>query len=155
MIMIDLAKSRVAVLGVALGIGLAGSPAFADRHDGHDGHDDSHWHGDIHSYHGHDYHQWHSGHWYHGDHYGHLGWWWLAGGMWYYYPVPVYPYPNPYAPSTVIVQSAPEPTAETEVPPAPQSWYYCQSARKYYPYVSECPEGWKAVPATPPGVPSQ
>jgi hypothetical protein len=76
--------------------------------------------------------------------------------MWYYYPAPVYP--DPYAPP-VIVQSAPdpepEPEPEAEVAPAPQSWYYCESARSYYPYVSECAEGWRAVPAIPPGVPSQ
>jgi len=29
-------------------------------------------------------------------------------------------------------------------------WYYCESSKTYYPYVSECKEGWKEVPATPP-----
>lgn len=35
-------------------------------------------------------------------------------------------------------------------PPASASWYYCDSARAYYPYVSECREAWRAVPANPP-----
>lgn len=32
-------------------------------------------------------------------------------------------------------------------PPQPQNryWYYCASARQYYPYVNYCPEGWQQV----------
>jgi len=30
------------------------------------------------------------------------------------------------------------------------TWYYCESSKTYYPYVSECKEGWREVPATPP-----
>jgi len=45
-----------------------------------------------------------------------------------------------------------EPSTQT----APQSeqassWYYCENAKGYYPYVRECPSGWQAVPQTPPG----
>jgi len=29
------------------------------------------------------------------------------------------------------------------------TWYYCNSAGTYYPYTEYCPEGWRAVPATP------
>ncbi|HQR54639.1 MAG TPA: hypothetical protein PLW72_01555 [Burkholderiaceae bacterium] len=36
---------------------------------------------------------------------------------------------------------------------AQQWWYWCASARGYYPYVGACPEGWQRVapqvPATP------
>lgn len=28
-------------------------------------------------------------------------------------------------------------------------WYFCESAGAYYPYVSYCAEGWRAVPANP------
>ena len=60
------------------------------------------------------------------------------------------------APSTVSVWAPPpEPTvyvererAATEAPPAPaaeQWWYWCASARGYYPYVGACPEGWQRV----------
>jgi hypothetical protein len=27
--------------------------------------------------------------------------------------------------------------------------YYCESARRYYPDVPQCPEAWRIVPATP------
>lgn len=35
-------------------------------------------------------------------------------------------------------------------PPQPASWYYCESARAYYPYVQQCPEGWLEVVPRPP-----
>jgi hypothetical protein len=50
---------------------------------------------------------------------------------------------------------APEaPPAQTSAPQpsASATWYYCESSKTYYPYVSQCPEGWRAVPATPPQV---
>ena len=31
-----------------------------------------------------------------------------------------------------------------------QDWYYCEQTRGYYPYVKECPGGWKRVPPAPP-----
>ena len=34
-------------------------------------------------------------------------------------------------------------------PPPVRMWYFCESARTYYPYVAYCPEGWRAVPASP------
>jgi hypothetical protein len=34
-------------------------------------------------------------------------------------------------------------------PPAPDKWYFCESANAYYPYVNSCKEGWRAVPAQP------
>jgi hypothetical protein len=30
------------------------------------------------------------------------------------------------------------------------TWYYCESSKSYYPYVSSCSEGWRSVPASPP-----
>jgi hypothetical protein len=48
------------------------------------------------------------------------------------------------APATPPVQAAaPQPSASA-------TWYYCESSKTYYPYVSQCPEGWRSVPATPP-----
>jgi hypothetical protein len=67
-----------------------------------------------------------------------------VGGLWYFYPEPVYPYPDPYIPSVVVVQSPPA-TAAT-----PQYWYYCEATQNYYPYTPTCPNGWKMVPAAPP-----
>lgn len=109
------------------------------------------WRGDIWHFRDRDMDRWRGGYWVHGDHDGRLGWWWLVGGLWYFYPQPIYPYPDPYTPPYVPVQpAAPMPNA----PPPPQYWYYCNSAKAYYPYVQSCPGGWKAVPATP-SMPSQ
>jgi Family of unknown function (DUF6515) len=59
------------------------------------------------------------------------------------------------APPAGYVEQGDAPPAQVAVPSAaPQSagavWYYCESSKTYYPYVSECKEGWKEVPATPP-----
>ena len=58
------------------------------------------------------------------------------------YAPPVYAAPPP-APATAYappVYAAPPPP-----PPSPGYWYYCQSAGRYYPYVSACPAGWLTV----------
>jgi len=46
-------------------------------------------------------------------------------------------------------------------PPAPQAadpraggsstWYFCDASNTYYPYVKDCPSGWRPVPAQPAG----
>lgn len=87
---------------------------------------------------------WRGGFWNHGWYGGRFGWWWVVGGVWYFYAQPVYPYPDLYVPPDSVVQAVP-----TGVPP-PQVWYYCEAARAYYPYVSTCPGGWRQVPSTPP-----
>lgn len=52
--------------------------------------------------------------------------------------------------------ATPPPPAAPAAPPAPApaagTWYYCESAKAYYPYVGSCAEDWRKVPATPPGV---
>lgn len=107
------------------------------------------WQGDIHHFHEHDLALWYHGYWLHGRHGGRFGWWWIVGGVWYWYPAPIYPYPDPYTPP-VVVQAPPTPAA------APQAqapvWYFCAQPSGYYPYVAVCPGGWQAVPATPPAV---
>ena len=116
------------------------------------------WHGDWHGPHfgvgvrlfdDHDWGLWRGGHWAHVDHDGRLGWWWVAGGLWYFYPAPVYPYPDPYAPPEVAVVTQPQQPVGASLPPQPKSWYHCNSPDGYYPYVSTCPGGWQAVAATP------
>ena len=104
-------------------------------------------HGDIRHFHDFDDHAWRGGRWVHDWHDNHFGWWWIVGGAWVFYNAPVYPYPDPYVPSTVIVQQAPPPVPAAA--PAPAYWYYCASAQNYYPYVTQCPVGWEQVPATP------
>jgi len=127
---------------------LSGAPALAQpRGRGFEGHEVEHWRrGDIARFHERDFERWRGGRWFHGDHLGRLGWWWIVDGAWYFYPAPVYPYPDPYRPPSVAVQVPPTVTA----PPAPQYWYYCASQREYYPYITSCPEAWQPVPATPP-----
>src|SRR5262249_40173837 len=57
--------------------------------------------------------------------------------LWAYgWDYPPYPYPP-----TVIV----EPPPVYVEPPAQKYWYYCQSARAYYPTVHGRPEGWVQV----------
>jgi hypothetical protein len=104
------------------------------------------WHGRIDHFHEHDMVVWRGGRWFHGWHGSRLGWWWIVGGVWYWYPAPVYPYPNPYTPP-VVVQVPPAPPQPQSLP---QTWYYCDRPAGYYPYVPECASGWRAVPATPP-----
>ena len=82
---------------------------------------------------------WHGGHWEHRHHHhdhdfdddDDFGWFWVVGDDWFYYPEPVYPYPDPYTP----------PGEE------PGWWYWCAAAQEYYPYVTDCPSGW--VPVEP------
>jgi hypothetical protein len=62
----------------------------------------------------------------------------------YAYPY-AYPYGYPSAYPPVIVPSAPQ----ISPPPPPPSWYYCDNPKGYYPYVQQCPGGWRQVPATP------
>lgn len=111
---------------------------------------DRHWHGDIRHFNQHDFPRWRAGQWRHGVHDGRMGWWWVVGGLWYFYPQPVFPYPNAYIPPTVIIEQVIPPS----LPIAQQQyWYYCEASASYYPYVPTCPSGWKMVPAVPPELP--
>lgn len=63
------------------------------------------------------------------------------GPVWY--PPPFY-----YPPQVVVVPPSQPPVYIEQSPPAEQAsayWYYCKSAKGYYPYISECPEGWQKV----------
>jgi hypothetical protein len=116
-------------------------PAWAEHRD------EFRFHGDIARFHEHDWDLWRGGRWYHATHGGRFGWWWVAGGMWYFYPAPVYPYPNPYEPPVAVI--VPQTPAQPAPPPPPQNWYYCESSKAYDPYTPSCPGGWRAVPAVP------
>ena len=67
-----------------------------------------------------------------------------VGPFWYLNSPFYYPYPYSYPPPNVIVL----PQTPTPQPPV-QNWYYCESSKEYYPYVSTCPAGWKIEPVTP------
>ena len=109
-----------------------------------------HWgHGNVHTFPSRDWYHWHQGYWHHGWYGPRFGWWWVVpGGWWFYYPQPLYPYPNPYVPPGFV----PPPS---DAQPATQYWYYCPASKTYYPYVSECPEGWQQVQPTPPDLDKQ
>lgn len=120
-----------------------------DRHRFH-GSNGSHghrWHGDIRRFRHHDHHRWRHGSWHHGHRHGRSGWWWVVGPSWYFYPGPVYPYPNPYIPPAVVY--------ETVVVDTSDYWYYCEHPEGYYPYVEACNQDWIRVPAQPDEAPPQ
>ena len=120
------------LLGLMAGVTLTAtalSPALADeRRHGHDrglrGHD-------IRRFHDRDFGRWQHGRWFEGRHRERSGWWWIVGPTWYYYPAPIYPYPDPYVPPAVA--------------PTSGVWYYCRPLRAYYPYVPSCPTPWQVV----------
>lgn len=115
----------------------------------HESHGDWHgpiFHGDARFFDDHDWGLWRAGRWAHEWHDGHLAWWWVAGGIWYSYAAPVYPYPDPYAPPEMVA-TAPQQPVGSNLPPQPRFWYHCGSPDGYYPYVATCPSGWQSVPA--------
>jgi hypothetical protein len=68
----------------------------------------------------------------------------------WYYPPTYYPEPTviavPTSPPVYIERSDEEAGAD-----ASAYWYRCDRPRGYYPYVKECPNGWrKEVPHAPP-----
>jgi hypothetical protein len=107
----SLALAAVAIAALSA---MGAAPALAQVH---------HWRGG--GFHDRGSAHWRGGHWFHGPHGGRLGWWWIAGNGWYYYPAPVYPYPA-YA--------------------ASGPYYYCDYPPGYYPNVAQCATPWRVVP---------
>ncbi|MGH8766137.1 MAG: DUF6515 family protein [Burkholderiales bacterium] len=89
-----------------------------------------------------------------------------AGAVPYYYANETYYSAVPGGAGYAVVappQGAEPATAPSAPPPAFSSgqatgsapasagmWYFCESAKSYYPYMGECREGWRPVPAAPP-----
>jgi hypothetical protein len=150
---------RLAVVGVALAVASLSVPAGAQsRSSGQSGsHSGGQERGPVRG--GNGFHGGgpHSG-WYRGG----PAWWGLGLGLglgWdlSYFGDPYPPYPGyvyPYPPPALDVVPPPA-SSEGAPPPPPQqsNWYYCESTKGYYPYVKECQEGWRVVPATPPQSP--
>ena len=65
------------------------------------------------------------------------------------------PYWEPYGYPPVVVAPSPRvyvqpvPPVAAQSPP-PSYWYYCEDSQAYYPYVQQCPGGWRPVTPTPP-----
>jgi hypothetical protein len=68
--------------------------------------------------------------------------------VWYFYPAPVYPYPDPYLPPGAVAP----PVSGPALGSPQQYWYYCANPAGYYPYVPQCGTTWQAVPANAPMV---
>jgi mono/diheme cytochrome c family protein len=83
---------------------------------------------------------WRSGRWLHEEHAGFLGWWWVLGDEWYFYPEPIYPYPTYISDYLIPVP----------MPLSPQFRYYCDNPPGYYPDIQACYDGWQVVPIAPP-----
>jgi hypothetical protein len=69
--------------------------------------------------------------------------------------VPFGPYWEPYHYPPVVIAPSPRIYVEplppvVAQPPSPSYWYYCEDYQTYYPYVEQCPGGWRPVTPTPP-----
>jgi hypothetical protein len=134
----------IRLLTLSLSLAVA-APVLAEP--GHGGYGGPHWHGGG-AYRG--GHPGPGGYWNHGWHGGRLGWWWVLGGLWTFYPAPIYPYPSP--PMVVVPPPAPAPVVvQQNIPASGQPWYFCEAPRGYYPYVPNCPSGWRTVASAPAG----
>jgi hypothetical protein len=167
-------KRLAFALSMALALtGAAGLSASAQDHHDHDhghgggphGHGGPGGHPGLHGggFHGHDFAHfspgeralWVGGGWHHQWFNGRFGWWWAVGGLWYFYPTPIYPYPDYVA--DVYYDPSMAPGAAPMAPVAPVAgappgyWYYCSASSTYYPYVQNCAVPWTPVAPTPPG----
>ena len=68
-------------------------------------------------------------------------------GYWYDDPF-YYSYPYNYRP-LVVAPASPPVYIEQGQGGAQPSWYFCDSANAYYPYVRDCPSGWRSVAPQP------
>ena len=111
---------------------------------------------------------WHGGGWHGGGWHGggwHGGGWWGGprvgigigvgpywGPSWGpYWGSYAYPYGYPPVVTVPSTQVYVQPSAPAPAQPPPlASWYYCDNPGGYYPYVQQCPGGWRPVAPTPP-----
>jgi hypothetical protein len=109
-----------------------------------------HWYGNSYGY------GWSQGSWYHGVYLSHEGWWWVVGPIWYYYSVPVYPYPSTPAAYYVLTTppplSGPPPGADApKATGGPQAFtYFCEKTQAFFPLVSSCDAKWIVTPVKAP-----
>jgi hypothetical protein len=72
---------------------------------------------------------------------------WWRGGFWWGPPFWFYPRPYVVVPAPIVVPApvVVPPPAYVRPVPAQGYWYYCASAKAYYPSVGSCPEEWVKV----------
>jgi hypothetical protein len=139
----------VATVAAALLPSVAGAEEHFTHHEFHDR--------DVAHFRGHDLDVWRAGHWAHEWRNGRFGWWWFAGGIWYFYDAPVYPYPTTLSGVTFV---EPEVVTQPAAPSGVPAYYYCDNPAGYYPYVTTCTVPFRPVappppaPAAAPSVPS-
>jgi len=138
-------RFRLSLLAAVAGLSISLTPVLASAEEHFSHHE---FHGrDVRQFRGRDFEVWHGGHWAHEWRNGRFGWWWFAGGVWYFYDAPVYPYPLAVSEVTYIEPgSAPPPPVGAAAP----VYYYCDSPAGYYPYVATCTMPFRPVPAAPP-----
>lgn len=136
-------KTLLAVAVAAAGVAAAGDVVAQDKH-GYRGHQGGrHWHG------GHHHHRWH----------GHLGFYIgapLLFGYWadpWYWGGPRVVYREVIREPEVVREGAIAPSTDLprgEGAPSQGPLYmnYCESAKAYFPKVTQCPEGWKFISPT-------
>jgi len=78
--------------------------------------------------------EWSHGRWFHGNNAGRFGWFWIVGGVYFFYALPQYPFPNPTVPPGYYDE---------------HYYYFCADYNQYYPYIAICPQGWTMVPVNP------
>ena len=136
----------VGICSVALGLSICAAPAAADEYRHHEFRER-----DVHRFGREDLSFWRGGVWRHERYQGRFGWWWVVGGVRYFYERPIYPYPLVVSevaiPQTVVV--APPPVMVQPGPPPQGIWYYCDNPAGYYPYVATCSVPFRPVPAAP------
>ena len=116
---------------------------------GHGGHGGHGWRGHGgHGWRGHGGHGWHGwkGHGGHG--WGGVGVSIGLGPYWWPYGPYTYPYVYPYT-YTPPVYVQPSQQLSIQPPSSPPVWYYCDDPQGYYPYVQQCPGGWRTVAPSP------
>ena len=105
-------------------------------------------------------HGFHGGHRFYGGHgfYGRRGWGGVGvsigvgpywGSYWGPYGYPygyLYGYPSTYAPQVTV---QPAPPVAIQAPATPPLWYACDNPAGYYPYIQQCPGGWRTVAPSP------
>jgi hypothetical protein len=125
-------RLSMTTLAIAAALALPAGTAWADR--GGHGRNGGGFHG------GHEHHEFHH---HHGAVF--IGPTFFWPGYWGPFDDPFYSYP----PGPSIAEAPPVYIERGDGNPPPatanQYWYYCEAANAYYPYVKQCPGGWKAV----------
>ena len=97
---------------------------------------------------------WHGGYSYRGHGYRAYGYYGYRRPSVVVVPRIVVPFGVPYLDSPLVVAPPPvhvqpPPQVYIQSPPPQPYWYYCDNPPGYYPYVAQCPGGWRQVTPAP------